>query len=118
MLSNNEVADVLEKAADHIHVHGHHKGYYAKGAKTCAKGAIYHAAGIPLSQLQLGSDGVVLLKNIPEISIEANKALSKYIPNEHQGHLPIWNDKPERTQEEVEDALKNCAKELRNSCEQ
>lgn len=117
MLSNNEVANVLEKAADHIHVHGHHKGYYAEGAKTCAKGAIYHAAGVPLSQLQLGG-GIALLNSVPEISIEANNALSKYTSIGPHGQLPIWNDKPERTQEEVEDALKNCAKELRNSCEQ
>lgn len=110
MYSNDEVADVLEKAADYIHIHGHYKGYYAKDETVCTEGAIFYATGTSLENLQRNAKGALCVHSL------AYPVFTKLV--EYLGldvdYITMWNDAPERTQEEVEDTLKNCAKELRN----
>lgn len=63
-----------------------------KGCRACAMGALYIAAGE---------------ENYPEEIVNYFRQVTG------EWHIPMWNDKPERTQAEVVDALKEAAKAAR-----
>ena len=103
-----EVADVLDEAVRLYEsgTYGWVQGRYVyaplgKTPSRCMLGII-EVAAMRLNRLQTGND--------PQMCFEARKALGVEI-----GHIPTWNDNPERTLDEVIEILKGTAKDLRNS---
>jgi hypothetical protein len=103
-----EVADVLDEAVGLYEsgTYGWVQGMYSYEppsgeSKRCMLGIIDVAAA-RLNRLQTGND--------PQMCFEARKALGVEI-----GHIPTWNDHPERTLDDVIEILKSVSKDLRNS---
>lgn len=113
-------AEVLERAADLIDVHGWHQGTYNREGRLCALGAVREAVGAT------DRKGNVIVSNVALLPFVRSDRIALRI----SGHLsemgvrdpatkcaptvPLWNDAPERTQGEVTDVLRTVAKELRN----
>jgi len=93
-----EVADVLDSAADYIERHGWTQGVLKSAAgKVCAGGAI-----VCLSSR--------------DIKIAALSALASQLGDHARSPLiavPYWNDAPDRTEQQVLDALRAAAKSQR-----
>jgi hypothetical protein len=104
---SEEVAAVLEQAADLIENVGHCKGvasiYDGNGTTAyCALGAISKAA---------------MSANFGSLYAAATNALKVEIwgnPLRQYEDIARWNDKPERTAAEVIDTFRHAAKDLRN----
>lgn len=111
------VAATLEKAADLIETVGHAKGEYVQ--------LTYVGDGIAVMRVGYCLVGA-LMQSAEELGLEdygdlvnAQEAVGHYL------NLPLWqigarstlidwNDRDERTQDEVIDALKGAAKDIRN----
>jgi hypothetical protein len=99
MKPKDEAAELLEKAADAIDVHGWRQNNFGtKITGFCIIGALRHADNDQHSSAfydalyQIG-DRIVF----------------------HWGWIAHWNDNPDRTQGEVTDVLRHTAKDLRNA---
>ena len=100
----NPVADVLMKAADLLEKHGHIKflrGNTVEG--MCALGALQEAQGEP----NLGWD--------TELTLQASRIVTgmlgvSYPMGYPHAALADWNNRPERTGQEVIDAFRQAAK--------
>ena len=99
------VDEVLDAAADYIEVHGHTKLVYGgrNNGPACASGAI---------------DSVLTKNNLiyhSDLFTTARQALVDSLGGyDSIVSIPEWNDKPERTKQEVVDAMRHAAEELRN----
>ena len=111
-----EPADVLEDGADIIEKEGHGKGnYFVPGQGYCALGALGTAAGVFYDHDQSTDPA---LKERFTVYAEAADALAELVTVDrtrnnldNRRHLvPAWNDAPERTKQEVLDALRKAAK--------
>ena len=109
-----EAADVLEKAATHLKRVGHHKGYLyderqAKGTalescRVCAVGSILAAA--------YGKPRYPALDTAKsDVTDTAIDAMEDTVGTP----VPVWNDEPERTVDDVVTALKATADSLREA---
>lgn len=113
-----QVADLLEKAADLMETVGHCKGRFVqykdnRKAKEGEEVAYCPVAAISHARIELGHSD--------HIKLAARHALVKHLGLKvgWSEHLPYdfiarWNDEPERTTAEVIDAFKETAKDLRN----
>jgi hypothetical protein len=104
---SQEVADVLDAAADLIENVGHCKGK-----------AVASRGNVAVAYCALGALGraVVVAGNGPLYAVARN-ALKVEIwgnPLRANEDIVIWNDKPERTAAEVIDTFRRAAKDLRN----
>jgi hypothetical protein len=100
-MNDTEIAEVLERAADALFVYGHAKLALCdeESGAMCARGAILYAiTGSPLMADEVGGWKQV------------DAALGRYLGC----HVVLWNNTPERTEAEVIDAFRLCAKDLRN----
>lgn len=105
-----EVADVLERAADAIEVHGLGKGTYQnKQGNLCAVGALRYAATGETYTTRAALDPRVTLAT----RILANRVdvFGSPLPS---NRVFAWNDHKKRTAAEVVDAMKMASKDLRN----
>lgn len=113
-VTNTETADLLEKAADLIWDKGLAKNKYeAVDGSVCSLGALIRVAGV--KDLFVGQSTLRQLG--PQAARAVDRAaneLAKHIGMERMSDVPFWNDRPERTQEEVRDAMLHTAKGLRN----
>lgn len=109
-----EAADVLEKAVAHLERVGHHKGYLydeaqaedtaIESCRVCAVGSILAAAyGKP----RYPADDT----HLAAVTDTAIDAMETTIGTP----VPVWNDAPERTQDDVVTALKATAASLRDA---
>jgi len=103
----DNVADILDAAADELECNGHTKNDLGTpDGPKCVTGAVFHVTNLDIT-------------DVPNVQ-GAFKALGDYLdlPKRHEwGGLELleWNNAPERTAEEVIDAMRNTAKELRNN---
>lgn len=99
-MTDTEVADVLDRAVDELLMRGWYQGDYSgPGGRVCALGAVSCAvSGRP----------VVLECDLRVVDPVAD-ALANYLGAE----LTDWNDDRKRTEDDVRDALRGCAKHLR-----
>ena len=90
--------EILDRAADYIMQHGFAKGAFGLyGESSCALGALGHASwGYDYQEAY-----ETLREHVQDISGESS--------------VMYWNDLPERTEQEVIDAFRTTAKELRNA---
>jgi len=103
MTDHNEVADVLDGAADVIERDGWHQGhYYIPGEGVCAIGAFAQATGLRHPDIEDRGFG-------------PRRALAGHLgfDPDYAGPIIRWNDAPERTKQEVLDALRKAAKHER-----
>ena len=105
---SQEVADVLDAAADLIENVGH-----CKGKAVASRGSV------PLAYCALGALGRAAVMTGSGISryADARKALLVEIwgnPRRAYSDIATWNDRPERTAAEVIDTFRRAAKDLRN----
>lgn len=107
-------AEILEAAADLLQTTDHCKGSYKQYDASvgrisyCALGAIQEVRG-KVSVIQLSVDPSLLDTGTfaaHYLEMAANEA--GYVS------VPMWNDAPETTADEVIDTMKHVAKELRN----
>lgn len=100
MTDHEQVADVLDGAADHIEKYGHHKGSGFAGpgsdSAACVIGAITIA----------GRTGADMLA--AEVAVRATL---------DEPAIARWNDAPERTEQEVLDVLRLAAKQERRAAD-
>ena len=97
-----DVIWALERAADYILVHGLAKGWLQnKHGSYCALGAVT----------------AVTARSPFFISEFAMYTLSQHLLSMGHESVPEWNDHPDRTKEEVAQALREAAKEIRDSYE-
>jgi hypothetical protein len=103
-----EVATVLEDAADYIDVHGwcQRRAVDVSG-RVCLVGAITRAAIAGQGQRSFGVSGPAMG------AVAAYLALHRDFWRGVEW-LPPWNDTRGRTQDEVTDTLRRAAKEVRN----
>ena len=109
-----EVADILDKAADHIDCVGWHQGYlYDEDAAetgerledcpVCAMGAINGAVyGVPRYPAKE--------RDLSVLGMHAEDALKRFLK---VLHVPLWNDEANRKKAEVVAALRDTAAGLR-----
>lgn len=105
-MTDTEIADALEKAADIVHVKGLAK--YAledEEGRVCARGAIFKAL--------TGHANVTQALSISDFE-RVEGTMVKHLGLGWET-IPVWNNVPERTQFEVEEAFRGAAKDLRNS---
>jgi hypothetical protein len=111
-----EIADVLDKAADHIDAVGWHQGRLYDDAQA--------DAGTPVDRCRvclLGAVYAALQDGNPRAGVTAPRELTLAIAAEDamENHLdgPVidWNDSRERTQAEVTAALRATAANLRSA---
>jgi hypothetical protein len=100
-----EVAQVLDAAA----------GLYESGAYGWVQGMYFYDP--PSEESKRCMLGIIAAaayetnrSRAVQMSFEARRAVGIEI-----GHIPTWNDNPERTLDEVIEILKGTAKDLRNS---
>jgi len=114
-----EPADILEAAADLLQSRGWQQRAFSdhadprKATAFCAIGAIRTATGYSLAAVEYQNFGAVLYNVYREryvYSMQASVALAAKVG----GDVPAWNDRPDRTAEEVIDVMKHAAKDLRN----
>jgi hypothetical protein len=143
--SNEEIATVLETAADSYESEKVEwcAGSWRKPdpenpskITACAEGAIYLAAGVGLEQLDVRLPDNLILADLSEQEMDqwpdytpstawdlGEAAIAKLgafvdVPERlRDWPLYSWNDDVGRTKEEVIEAMKACAKELRNDNE-
>ena len=95
-----DVIWALERAADYILVHGLAKGWFQnEHGSYCALGAINE----------------VTARGYSFISEFAMYTLSQHLLSMGYKSVPEWNDHPDRTKEEVVQALRGAAKKMRDS---
>lgn len=110
-----EPADVLEAAANLLESKGWGQGEFMNAidpddaTKFCAVGAIRTVTGYSLAGRR-DEDYAVYRKRYA-CSLQANVALGDKVGTD----VVHWNDQPGRTAEEVIDALKQTAKDIRNT---
>lgn len=102
-----QIADDLDAAADILITDGWcQNGFSDDEGRVCALGAIGRAT--------LG-DAYPFLVDKPADQREryyvACWEISEQVP--HHNHVPIWNDDPKRTEDDVHDLLRDTAKQLR-----
>ncbi|MFF8831316.1 hypothetical protein [Streptomyces sp. NPDC015131] len=106
-------SDYLREAAEYIAEHGHHKGSYehwSAGAEhpvTCALGALRRVTG---DRGMMGGrfyEAAALLGS----HLEREGLIPRYEGVVPLSHIPIWNDAPERTAEDVILAMKRAAED-------
>jgi hypothetical protein len=109
---SEEVAEVLEKAADLIETVGHCKGNFSEsddqGNKLayCALGAIAEAVD--------SMEASYSLRERTEDALE-RWLFGKLYLGQTGRSIPFWNDHRLRKPEQVVDALKQTAKDIRNT---
>jgi hypothetical protein len=99
MTDHNEVADLLDGAADIIERDGWCQGAFESNGAVCALGALNKAAG---------SD--------PNCGITRNpvgQAVFQLLTKRTGGNILVWNDRHERTEQEVLDLFRVAAKHER-----
>lgn len=108
MTDHNEVADVLDGAADVIERDGWHQGDFypghqgyvwdggGEGLPKCARAAVYAAGAVGICQHEA-----------------AMRALAAAAGRDLWWTIATWNDAPERTEQEVLDAFRKAAKHER-----
>jgi hypothetical protein len=118
--SREAVADVLDKAADHIDRVGLHKGYLYDTSqadagtplpecRVCALGGINAAAfGTPRysAEYNAGDEPLPLILNFAQDAVARHLGGPSF-------EVDVWNDKLERTQDDVTTALRATATSLR-----
>jgi hypothetical protein len=111
----HEAAEVLDQAHDLLMVTGWCQGFFRKGGSHCAVGAI----AATLGQLDVDNNGYL---EPPDLNRQhlAIQAVAATIPNpvypaDPASTVTVWNDDPERTVDEVLDAFRHAAKNLRNA---
>lgn len=113
----NAVADKLREAADYIHAHGWTQGTYAdkQTGAVCALGAINRVT----DRTSFGADQATY----ETMGLGATFGGVRYALRKYLGDMPrrtadtginiaYWNDQPERTQEQVEQAFRDAAKRV------
>jgi hypothetical protein len=107
MTSNTEVADVLEKAANHVRSGWtQYRPFDVVNEKVyaCANGAIWLAAGLEVGPSEWGPANLNLWTTVCA-------KLAEHVGQDVTG----WNDSIGQTQGRVADTMLHLAKELRNN---
>lgn len=104
-MDDNETADVLDRAADELLMRGWTQGALEDGAgRVCALGALLAA---DLGAVRIGQD-------LTPVGNRAFAVLGEFVDAaQYDTVIAGWNNDPDRTEDEVHDALRGCAKELR-----
>jgi hypothetical protein len=103
-----EAAQLLRDAASTIEQYGHTKNEYGDTERGfCARGALWYGA---IKFVQRGNFPVALM--LDEAYLVASGALSEVIQEAGFFTVPVWNDRPERTGEDVILAFKQAAENL------
>lgn len=97
----NEIAEILDRAADRVMVAWRQGGVGDPGSDddpVCAVGALYYAtAGLELSKMTA-----------------AHQAMESWnVARNGFRSIPMWNDHPGQTAGVVADGMRECAKQLR-----
>lgn len=102
--SLEEVADFLDQSADFLLVGGWVQGRFNLGERHCTLGVLFdrELRDVDLTSF-LGAHAANALQNY----------LGLHDPRMGKHPLAVWNDADERTEDDVHDALRNCAKALR-----
>lgn len=109
-----KTSEVLSKAADHLEKVGLHKGYFFnlgpegfdyENAPCCTLGALRYVSGY---QAALDGDWAECDRTYADYE-PATEALLKHL---NVPTIAVWNDKDERTQDEVVAALREAAKKV------
>jgi hypothetical protein len=104
-INDDQIATLLDAGADYIDAHGWTQRSLACDGKVCARGGMFYAlveARKDLGERVAGIDSGIILA--------AESALSKHVGC---ASIPHWNDTPGRSQEEVTQAMRDCALKLR-----
>lgn len=117
------IAEVLEKAADDIATNGLAK-YKLENlvGQHCAIGALGHATGAtfedgdfsldsPVDHLLIEAAAEALMPQIPKDVLPSSRQATG---QKAWNRVVYWNNAPERTAEEVAEAMRMAAKDLRN----
>lgn len=102
------VANVLERAAEMV------DEKWGQGTKAIAGGQVCAAVAIALSVAELGGDPLLdreWVDGEEDAWAEAMRALREEI-GPGWTSIPLWNDMPGRTKEEVTTALRNAKRHL------
>jgi hypothetical protein len=109
-----EAANVLDKAVGHLQKVGHHKGYLydeqqatetvISSCRVCAVGSILAAAYGEPRYPALDTDK-------SDVTDTAIDAMEETVGTP----VPVWNDEPERTVDEVVTAMRTTAARLREA---
>lgn len=128
-MNDIEIAEALEKAADLYESEEidwcQLKNYKVRDGNlsACAQGAIYLAVGAHQILQRYFGDRAELFAQSADEEDWRNRilkgdmvigALAKSLYGEGEADVPFFNDTQGRTKQEVIDAMKNCAKDLRN----
>lgn len=121
MYSNTEIADVLDRAADMYEsekVEWCQRSWGEKDRATgqalsmCASTAIYAAAGFDMLMSGTAKDDA---RQSPQLGQAVEGHMLKYLGIHPGFGIPSWNDSHVYTKQQVIDAFKDAAKELRNA---
>ena len=104
---SDEVADLIDAAADKIEKDGFHQGAYFPGAWISKSRRV--PAGVPVCIL--GAINAVGYSE-PVLRRFAIATIGRLVPPSFYS-IPAWNDHPGRTQQEVLDLLRKAAKQER-----
>lgn len=84
---------------------------------ACAEGAIYLAAGLPATVTALSGSPSFTRGEFTDEYIRGNQAISVLADWLTLTHVYKWNDAEGRNKADVIEAMKNCAKDLRNEAD-
>ena len=123
MLSDLEVADALDRAADlyeseqYDWCQGKYEDFQPSIISICASTALGLAVGLPRWCVNKVERAASRASPLEEPYYRVRETVLRHIENQYFGPsaLPIWNDEKGRTKQEVIDLFKDTAKELRNA---
>lgn len=114
-----QAADVLEKAADILVTDGHCKWIQRdEDGNYCAVGALYAALGAKLALRGSGPWRGPIGNSVRQLSAVVVDTLGISLPylNAHQSaRLANWNNEDARTGDDVIEAFRTAARDLRNT---
>jgi hypothetical protein len=111
--SRLDVADVLDKAADHIDTHGWTQGRLYDGRQADGGTPIAECRSDLYGALKTAVIGVPRWGGTPEQVALTDAAYQAVEDHLHTDNVHGWNDEPERVQADVTTALRATATNLR-----
>jgi hypothetical protein len=109
-----KMAETLERAAGLLEIHGWTQCVYKNEAGAmCIRGALYQAVGLNTNTQQVITSSTTVRdwNGRSDLAISAAYRLARKVG---AGSEISWNDEDGRTADEVIDALKETAKDIRN----
>jgi hypothetical protein len=108
------LSELLNTAAEFVEA-GWTQGVYRNGNRFCCVGAIFTAAKIAGDE-----EGITDIFDLARMTRETEEAALKVVARtikprakDYRGNIVLWNDEPERTQDEVVALLRSCAEKVK-----